>query len=78
MKIEYDKKVDAAYISLHDDISSDVFGYTYPCDPLEVHGEISLDFDKNGKLIGIEVMDASKKLPEELLRTARIIGKKIS
>ena len=63
---------------LQDDLSSKNFGFTYPCDPIEVRGEISLDFDVNGKLIGIEIMDASRKLPDELLKKAKIINKKKS
>lgn len=73
MRITYDKSVDAAYIYLGKSNSED-FGHTYPCDPIAVSGQINLDFDKNKKLIGIEILDASKKLPEELLRSAEIIG----
>jgi uncharacterized protein YuzE len=35
-----------------------------------VNGQIHLDFDKRGKLIGIEALDASRLLPEALLSTA--------
>ena len=31
------------------------------------NGEINLDFDATGKLCGIEVLDASKVLPQHLL-----------
>ena len=43
---------------------------TYPCDPVDVDGMINLDFDEQGRLIGIEVLGARSKLPEYLLRTA--------
>ncbi len=68
IKITYDNKADAAYIFLKEpniDIAK-----TYPCDPKEVNGMINLDFDKDGRLVGIEVMDASKKLPKEILDQA--------
>lgn len=39
----------------------------YFCDPKEVNGMINLDFDGGGNLVGIEVIDASKKLPKELI-----------
>ena len=42
--------------------------HTYPCDPQEVKGMINLDFDEEGRLLGIEVLDASKKLPPDLLK----------
>jgi len=31
---------------------------------------INLDFDENGKLLGIEIIDADKKLPENILKQA--------
>ena len=43
---------------------------TYPCDPIDVDGMINLDFDEQGRLIGIEVLAASSKLPEYLLKSA--------
>lgn len=68
IKITYDKAADAAYIFLQD-IGTDV-EKTYLCDPKEINGMINLDFDKNGQLVGIEVMDASKKISKELLNSA--------
>lgn len=73
IKIEYDKEADAAYVYLKE-IGPAGVSFTYPCNPAEVNGMINLDFDKDGKLIGIEVMDASKKLPKEILDKAEIIG----
>jgi uncharacterized protein YuzE len=70
MKITHDKSTDATYIYLTDGIEAGGVEKTYCCDPLEVNGQIHLDFDKQGKLIGIEVLDASRLLPEALLSTA--------
>jgi uncharacterized protein YuzE len=70
MKLSYDSSVDAAYIQIAEEIGAGGVAMTYPCDPLEVRGEINLDFDAEGRLIGIEVLDASKKLPPELLRSS--------
>ncbi|MGN8171862.1 DUF2283 domain-containing protein [Hyphomicrobiales bacterium] len=47
------------------------FGFTYCCDPNEVDGQINLDFDSDGRLIGIEVLQASEKLPPHVIRTCR-------
>lgn len=76
MKITYDKKADAAYIYLISDrdIKPKWVAKTYLCNPSEIKGMINLDFDDNGKLGGIEIMDASKKLPKEILDIAEIIG----
>lgn len=67
LTISYDAEVDAAYIYLAQDTNIRVH-HTYCCDPSEVNGMINLDFDKEGKLVGIEVIDASKKLPLDILK----------
>lgn len=43
---------------------------TYPCDPVDIDGMINLDFDEQGRPIGIEVFAASSKLPDYLLKSA--------
>lgn len=68
MRITYDADADAAYIYLADEIEAGGVARTYACDPQEVNGMINLDFDEAGRLIGIEVMDASKMLPTKALR----------
>ncbi|KAA3613519.1 MAG: DUF2283 domain-containing protein [Planctomycetota bacterium] len=68
MKSSYDKKVDAAYIQISTEIIFGGVAKTYPCDPIEVCGQINLDFDHEGRLVGIEILDASKKLPPEFFR----------
>lgn len=52
MKIKYDKEVDALVIRLSDEkiMESD-----------ELKEGIILDFDKNGNVVKIEILDASKK-----------------
>lgn len=72
MKITYDRVVNAAYIYLVDEIGKGQVHKTYCCDPLEVKGQIHLDFDSSGRLLGIEVLDARSKLPEALLETVEV------
>ena len=74
MKIRYDTYADAAYIYLVDEIKYGGAARTYPCDPLQVNGMINLDFDADGRLVGIEVLDASKKLHKEILKDSKYIG----
>ncbi len=62
MKITYDKTADAAYIYLTD-IEAGGAARTET-----VNENINLDFDATGKLVGIEVLSASKILPESLLK----------
>lgn len=70
MRIQYDPDVNAAYIYLSENRYAGVAAKTYPCDPIAVGGMINLDFDTDGRLIGVEVMDADKKLAPETLAEA--------
>lgn len=56
MKLKYDKKEDALYIRFNDKryFDSD-----------EVKQGIIFDYDKSGKMVGIEILDASKILPKD-------------
>ncbi len=69
VKVTYDKEADAAYIYL-DDISQDEVSETFTCDdlPPTVKGDINLDFDSKGILRGIEILGASKVLPQNALK----------
>jgi uncharacterized protein YuzE len=52
MKIEYDKQVDALYIRIQEkDVAR----------TQEVSDGVNLDFDDKGRLIGLEVLSASKR-----------------
>lgn len=66
MKLQYDKKVDALYIRLNSKryVESD-----------EVSEGVIFDYDSKGKIIGIEILDASRKFPKEF--SHNLIGKKI-
>ena len=70
MRITYSPEADAAYIYLVPEIKPGGVKMTYLCDPLETKGMINLDFDCDGRLIGIEVLGASRKLPAKLLEEA--------
>lgn len=47
---------------------------TYPCDPTAVNGQINLDFDAGGRLVGLEVLNASRLLRSETLAQGHPIG----
>ncbi len=65
MKIEYDKDVDAAYIDLVGNVKDGEATKT-----IELNENIILDFDSNGKLLGIEILNASKVLNKSVLKQA--------
>ena len=59
MKVSIDKEDDALYFELDDAeiIESE-----------EVHPGIIMDFDANGKVVGIEILDISTRVTPEKLR----------
>jgi len=58
MKITYDPEADALYIALRDVPAADA---------IDIEDGVSVDLDKDGHLIGIEILDARQRLtPEEL------------
>ncbi|MFC9626376.1 DUF2283 domain-containing protein [Streptomyces sp. NPDC056930] len=70
VRVTYDKTANAAYVYLTDPQVRAKSSRMYPCDPVEVGGVINLDFDEQGRLIGIEVLAANSKLPEYLLKSS--------
>ncbi|MFG2546502.1 DUF2283 domain-containing protein [Streptomyces sp. NPDC048594] len=71
--VAYDKSVDAAYVYFTEPQARVRSAHTYPCDPMDVDGMITLDFDEHGRLIGVEVLAATSKLPEYLLKSAELL-----
>ncbi|MCF7834013.1 MAG: DUF2283 domain-containing protein [Candidatus Pacebacteria bacterium] len=61
MKITYDKIADALYIYLKKSKVSET---------MQVNADTFIDIDKYGKLLGIEILNASHQIPKEkLLKT---------
>ena len=58
MKIYYDKNVDAAYLKMSDEQATGV---------VEVSEGVNLDLTEDGKIVGIEILDATKKFPLQSL-----------
>lgn len=62
MRFHYDKKKDAFYMRF------DEAPYQ---ESNEVADGVILDYDKQGKLIGMEILDASRRLPRSLKEALR-------
>ncbi len=62
MKCEYDKQVDAAYVYLQYPLKEGEVKKT-----IEVDKNIILDYDKTGKLVGVEILNASKVMNKNAL-----------
>lgn len=58
MRIKYDEKNDAIYIRFSEEqyFESD-----------EIKEGFIMDYDKNGKVVGLEILDVSENLPQEAL-----------
>ncbi len=54
MKIEYDQEVDALYIRVQE---------KYVARTQEIADGVNIDFDEEGKLIGLEILDATERYP---------------
>ena len=52
MRIEYDREVDALYIRLQE---------KYVAKTVELEEGLNIDLDEKGKLIGLEVLDATER-----------------
>lgn len=58
MKIEYDPEADALYIQVRE---------ARPDDNIDIEEGVSVDVDENGHIVGLEILDASKRLsPSDL------------
>jgi uncharacterized protein YuzE len=75
MRVTYDAAADAAYVHLvgtiaHGESATQIHSIMTPGD----RGEVALDFDADGRLLGIEVLHASAVLPAAVLADAVRIG----
>ena len=70
LRVTYDGRADAAYIHLKHIGNGEVFG-TRDLDPYD--WDIHVDFDEGDVLLGIEVLNASRRLPAGLLAQAERI-----
>ena len=68
MKFEYDKEVDTAYIYLKYPLKEGEVKNT-----IELNENIILDFDESKRLIGVEILDASKVLSKSSLEEAESV-----
>lgn len=70
MRLTFERDTDSAYLELTDLGEPRVVAKTYTCNPTEVGGMINLDFDPEDRLIGIEIVGATKKLRPTVIRLA--------
>ena len=54
MRIEFDQEADALYVRIHE---------AYVAHVKEIEEGVIIDFDKNRRIIGMEVLDVTKRFP---------------
>ncbi len=69
MKIYYDQEADAAYLRLSEETPTGV---------VEVAEGVNLDLTEEGRIMGIEILNASKNFPLESLFTCEYDPKLIA
>jgi uncharacterized protein YuzE len=68
MRIEYDKDVDVAYIYFKDIEEGEVV------QTISLNDSVNIDLDNEGRTLGIEIIDASKNLPSNAIKSAVLIN----
>ena len=66
MKVSYDKEVDALYIEL---------STQKPDGVIEIEEGINIDVASNGSIVGIEFIDAAKKMPLDSFYNMKLMVK---
>ena len=66
--LRYDPEVDAAYLAIGGPIADGAVAQTLPIAlPADARGELFLDLDADGRLLGIEILGASLILRPEAI-----------
>lgn len=66
-RVTYDVEADAAYVYLVGEIQAGEVTRTVCVDPVEVGGMVNIDLDVDGKILGIEILDARSLLRPDVL-----------
>jgi len=70
VRLTYDRQADAAYLYLKEGMKAGESARTVVCH-VDLHGaSIHLDFDSEDRLIGVEVLGASRIMQREALQRA--------
>ena len=65
--VTYDPEADAAYFYLVEEIRLGEAVRTVSVDPQSIGGMVNLDLDADGRILGLEVLDASRLLRRDVL-----------
>ncbi|MEK6895026.1 MAG: DUF2283 domain-containing protein [Nanoarchaeota archaeon] len=68
MEMTYDKEADASYIYFKKIEAGEV------ARTIELNDSINIDLDKDGKILGVEILDASRNLPLNSVKSLKQIN----
>jgi len=71
LRISLDETVNAAYVYFADEVGPGAAVKTVCVDPIDIGGMVNIDLDAEGRIIGIEVLDATGLLPASLVAQVR-------
>jgi len=63
MRMEFDKEADAAYVYFKEIADGEV------AETITLNDSVNVDLDKNGRVLGIEIIDASEHLPSSSFKS---------
>ncbi|MEK6850674.1 MAG: DUF2283 domain-containing protein [Nanoarchaeota archaeon] len=63
MRTEFDKEADATYVYFKEIKNGEV------AETITLNDSVNIDLDKDGKVLGIEILDASEHLPSSSIKS---------
>lgn len=63
MRLEYDKEADAAYVYFKDISPGEV------AKTISLDGNLNVDLDIDGRILGLEILSASRMLPKQMIES---------
>lgn len=67
LRVTYDDEANAAYVYLVPEIKEGGVARTVPVDGGDHPWMVNIDVDHEGRIVGLEVLDARRLMPPELL-----------
>ncbi len=69
-RVTYDPEANAAYVYLVGEIRAGEAVQTVCVDPVEIGGMVNIDLDSEGRILGIEILDARSLMHPDVLPDA--------
>lgn len=74
MKLSYDGEADMAYLYITEDVADGEAAASVQVDEEELRGDLVLDLDADGRVLGIEIFNPRAQLRPDVLAGAVRIG----